>query len=190
MFTYIEDILSIELIDKLYDKYYQISDTDESSHDIWHEKMTENKTLVPTYTVQLSGKDKMLIQYELFNRIGSPFYNMKDVKHCDAAIIKYPTGSKLPFHIDTAIASCTIFLNKSWTLENGGIFQWVDRNNITHDVVPKYNCGVYSYYGEQQEGAEHGATEVLGENHRAVLQIFLRKPGEIGIKYRAETLSH
>jgi len=189
MFKYIENILSDNIIDYLYDKYYSISHTDESSHDIWDSKMTEDKNLPPVYTTQLSGKDKTQIQFELFNRIQSPFYNMKDVKHCDAAIIKYPTGTKLPYHIDTSIASMTIFLNKKWRADDGGIFQWVEESGIK-GVVPKYNCGVYAIFDSQQQGAEHGATEVIGKDHRAVLQIFLRKPGEIGIKYREGTLSH
>jgi len=180
----VEDVLSAECIEDIYSKYYQITESDESSHYAWDQGVTRNREIPAAYTTQILSRDRMMIANELYTRTSSPFYKMKSVIHCDIAAYKYPVGCWVPFHIDTCMASLTLFLNRDWTESQGGCFQWYDSENKLYAVVPRFNTGVSLVLAEQSTSPEHGVTVVCGAEHRFSLQIFMRKPGDVAIKYR------
>lgn len=181
-FVYIENVLSSDVIEHFYQRYSSISPHDQSSHYIWDEKMTGNGSMIPTWSTQIDGSDRALLRTDLYTNPSSPFYKSKDVKHCDVAVLKYPKGSSCPEHIDTAIGAMTVFLNKSWSVDKGGLFQYLHKDQW-HTVIPKFNCAVYSLYDVQQTGPEHKVTEVLTDDVRCVLQIFMRKPGDVKVRF-------
>lgn len=184
-FTYIENVLSVDVIEHLCEKYSAINPLDENSHYIWDEKMTGNGTMVPTWSTQIEGADRALLRTDLYSNANSPFFQCKDVKHCDVAILKYPKGSSCPRHMDVAIGAMTVFLNRKWSQDKGGLFKYQD-NNEWITVTPKYNCAVYTLYNKQTQGPEHAVSEVLTDDVRCVLQVFMRKPGDVHVRYHDE----
>jgi Rps23 Pro-64 3,4-dihydroxylase Tpa1-like proline 4-hydroxylase len=178
-----EHVLSEQLVQLITDQFYQISDLDESSHTAWDSRITGNGRITAAYTNQLQGRTKTLLLHELYSRAQSPFRQMKSVIHCDVAAYKYPPGCWLPFHIDTCIASLTIFLNTEWRVDQGGAFQWIDSTGQQHQIFPRFNTGVYLINQNQTTSPEHGVSMVSGFEHRFSLQIFLRKPGDVAIRY-------
>lgn len=182
-FKYVTDVLSADLIEALIKKHCDIFNTDEKSHDTWDDRITNNKKLPIVYATQIIGKERTQIQFDLFNRAESPFYNIKDVKHCDVAIQKYPPNSELPFHLDTCIGSLTLFLNKHWEPSWGGEFIWKDTDGAVTKVSPCHNAGIYVLNETQQTGLDHGVCTITGPDIRYTLQVFMRKPGDVNIRY-------
>lgn len=179
MFTYIENILPLALAEKIHKDHFEIKDTDKSSYDRWNDFSTGNKTLPEVYIEPLSKGVVLEITTHLYNDPNSPFYHDKLIRNTDGAVQKYPTGSILPMHRDSALYSITIFLNKDWTAEDGGQFAWRDdETNILQLVQPKFNCGVFYKGSMDTKSSYHGMPVNLSQKTRVGLQLFTWKPSK------------
>ena len=177
MFTYIENVLPIELAEKMYANHFEINESDLSSYEHWNNDSTANKTLPKVYIELLPKKVVLDITAHLYNDPNSPFYGDKLLRHTDGAVQKYPSGSMLPMHRDSALYSVTIFLNKEWSAEEGGQFVWQDLDtNILHVVQPKFNCGICYKGSMDTQSPFHGMPVNLSQNNRVGLQLFTWKP--------------
>ena len=80
----------------------------------------------------------------------------------------YPNGAYIPPHKDSIYAKAiSIYLNKDWSLSDGGLFCYSDNNEIKC-VIPEYNLGVQNTQAEQ-----HFTTPVTSDKLRISLQIFV-----------------
>jgi len=78
-------------------------------------------------------------------------------------------GSYIPWHKDAKYtAALTIYLNKFWKVEYGGLFQFTTTSNVVETIVPSGNAGVY------QEGGVPHSTTIVANNApvRRTLQVF------------------
>lgn len=65
----------------------------------------------------------------------------------------WPPGSYIPWHNDgNHAAALTIYLNKSWDWEDGGLFQYYQNGEIKTEI-PKFNTGFF-----QNDGLWHSTT--------------------------------
>jgi hypothetical protein len=80
-------------------------------------------------------------------------------------------GSFLPEHTDKSYSKAvTVFLNKEWTLDHGGVFYWKDVQTGNWNMVsPLFNRAVIN-----GEGIPHGVSPVQSD-YRITLQIFVHK---------------
>lgn len=79
-----------------------------------------------------------------------------------------PNGSYIPPHNDSIYGrAVSVYLNKDWSLSDGGLFCYSIEDEI-RCVVPEYNVGVQNSQAEQ-----HFTTPVTSEKLRLSLQIFL-----------------
>ena len=186
MFEYIENILPIELAEKICKGHFSIKDSDKSSYEHWPKSATKANTL-PEVFIELLPKSVVLeITSHLYSHPESPFYGDKLIRNTDGAVQKYPTNSTLPMHRDRALYSVTVFLNKDWKAEEGGQFRWIEdsyvnsddeeSNRIVHMITPKFNCGVV-YKGNMEATSElHGMPTNTSHHNRVSLQLFVWKP--------------
>lgn len=81
----------------------------------------------------------------------------------------WPTHSYIPWHNDPSVkAGITIYLNKQWSRDHGGLFLYEEHDTI-RGIVPKYNTCVV-----QQGGVLHSTTPVLPKGKlRCTLQIWI-----------------
>jgi Rps23 Pro-64 3,4-dihydroxylase Tpa1-like proline 4-hydroxylase len=177
MFEYIENVLPIELAEKIHANHFEINKSDKSSYDHWNSFSTCNNTLPEVY-IELLPKNVVLdITTHLYNDPDSPFYGDKLIRNTDGAVQKYPSGSMLPMHRDSALYSVTIFLNKEWSAEDGGQFIWQDEDtNILNVIQPKFNCGIFYKGSMDTKSPYHGMPVNLSQNTRVGLQLFTWKP--------------
>ena len=99
------------------------------------------------------------------------------------AIQKYPQGAVLQAHKDRSVGSVTIFLNKEWDINDGGMFHWIDDNakGNGYCVLPKYNSAIIKMPNDtntNELGQEHWVTGILGEKARSVIQMFIWGHGD------------
>ena len=80
-------------------------------------------------------------------------------------------GSYIPWHNDGIYtAGLTIYLNKFWKVEYGGLFQFTNTSNVVETIVPSGNVGVY-----QEGGVPHSTTVVAKHAPvRRTLQVFFQ----------------
>jgi len=158
-FEYAENILSDELLETL-SKYCNMNSHDETH---WF--------LKARYKSNIEQSDKLLIIDYLIKNQQSPFYKdrrllVKNKMHLN----KLGVGGALPPHTDTVCGSLTVFLNKEWSTDDGGIFVWTDTDGKQHSVIPKYNCGVWDRWDSPTTGSLHEVT--VSNKPRYSLQIF------------------
>ena len=173
MFNYIENIFPQDLIDSLHNKYMTVKEDDQTSYDLWPPLMTEDETLPINYTEHISKKDKLLVLSSLFDNKDLPFYKDSRLKYTNIAIQKISPGSRIPKHSDNAIGSLTVFLNKEYDTSNGGEFIWWDNEEtkVSYSVIPKYNCGVWALYNEEDVFPHEVAT--VNNYTRVSMQLFV-----------------
>ena len=159
MFTYTENVFNDRILHMLQSRFCQIKNTDNSSYFANFMK-SENVT----------GGDRIALILALASNQNLPFCRDKQLKFAQFAVQKMPTGCSIPLHTDTCKASLTVFLSND---VEGGEFVWLD-NDAEVAVVPKVNCGVYTYVDSTVEGAAHKTNPVTGTNTRYTLQMFLK----------------
>jgi hypothetical protein len=79
-------------------------------------------------------------------------------------------NSYIPEHNDGIYSKAvTIYLNESWTYNDGGLFTWMDPSDtIWKTISPIFNRAVVN-----DSGFHHGITPVKSDSPRITLQIFL-----------------
>lgn len=172
MFQYVENIFSGDLVDYLSKKYKDIKPTDLSSYTTWVGAATKNNQLPEVKIENLSASDRLLI-IDYLHSSDLSFGKDKNLKNANFTIQKFAAGCSLPEHTDMCVASLTCFLTPTWDINDGGFFHW-GNSNMRSAVLPKYNCGVVSYFNGMAETQTHGASIVTGNGVRSTLQMFIK----------------
>lgn len=169
-FLVVENVFDESTLKILY-KYCDILSTDSSSHDVWPDQITRNKSLPECYTNPLNGRDKMIVLNYLYNHNRLPCSGKKWIKDADIAIQKIVPGGSIAQHRDHTKFSLTVFLSKS----EGGDFIWLDSDGITeHKISPEFNRGIYAFGDDSCfTGAFHEVSTVTGDTNRYTLQLFV-----------------
>lgn len=85
----------------------------------------------------------------------------------DVMLYFWIPGSYIPWHHDGIhTAGLTIYLNKFWKVEYGGLFQFTTTSNVVETIVPSGNVGVY------QEG---GVRTAQRSSPPSMLQVFFQQ---------------
>jgi len=183
MIKYIDNFLSPNVIATL-DKYCQILEDDNNSDTYWNPKFTKTTDRVSCFSNKVEGTELFELKEDIFNNPTNPFYKDKRIRNMSCAIQKYPKGAILSAHKDRSIGSVTIFLNKEWGINDGGMFHWLEDSaeGNGHCVLPKYNSAVYMVLEEGTSnvlGPTHWVTEVLSETPRCCIQLFMWGEGDV-----------
>ena len=182
MFEYKENFLTPEII-AVFDKYCELSELDKSSDDAWNSRFTKYNDNVECFTQNPTDNELWLLRDDIYNNISNPLYQNKHVRNMCVAIQKYPQGPVLSSHKDRSVGSVTIFLNKEWDINDGGMFHWIDDDakGNCYCVLPKYNSAIIKMPNDtntNELGQEHWVTEILGEKARSVIQMFIWGHGD------------
>tara|TARA_B100000963_G_C22577129_1_gene648991 strand:- start:39 stop:620 length:582 start_codon:yes stop_codon:yes gene_type:complete len=182
MFEYKENFLSPHIIAE-FDKYCALNEADISSDDAWNSGFTKDNDNVECFTQKPTDAEIRLIKDDIFNNESNPFYKNKFVRNLCVSVQKYPQGAVLNAHKDRCVGSITVFLNKEWDRDDGGMFHWVDDNAEGNGfcVLPKYNSAVIVLPGQEninKIGQTHWVTEVLREDPRCCIQMFIWGEGD------------
>lgn len=110
---------------------------------IWDTKLQKNSSL--TFVVPTPELNDTLSK--LFAKVDKKFEGVP----LESQFCVWGRGSTIPFHNDQHVAfGATIYLNKNWNIEDGGLFLWKDHN--THElfvVNPVYNLCVINDLHEE-----------------------------------------
>lgn len=179
MIKYIDNFLSPNVIASM-DKYCQIFEDDYNSDTYWNPKFTKETDRVSCFSNKVEGTELFELKEDIFHNPNNPFYKDKRIRNMSCAIQKYPKGAVLSAHKDRCIGSVTIFLNKEWGINDGGIFHWLedDMDGQGYSVIPKYNSAVYMISNDPNKrlnvvGPLHWVTEVLSDTPRCCIQLFM-----------------
>ena len=188
MFKYIENVFPEEVIDSLNEKYCAVKDDDLSSHDMWINVMTLDRTLPENHIQNFSMQDRIKVLALIHNDPKSPFYKDNRIKHADISAQKITVGSHIPKHVDRDVsASLTVFLNKEYDTDNGGEAIWWENETTeeSYSVIPKYNCGIWATY-EDGVLMPHAVSPV-NVHTRTTIQVFVWQknmpPGKVKRSY-------
>ena len=130
----------------------------------WGENIVKGSSLVLAYE----------IKKEELNYIKSKFINLND-KFKEKEIVGHfyiwTRGSYIPMHNDSNYEyGCTIYLNKYWEIDWGGLYIWKDNNKLNIEK-PEFNKLIIN-----KGNTKHGTT-LLNYNipeERLTLQIFFK----------------
>ena len=134
----------------------------------WDNRIVGDSSLV----VCIAVPDKILSEIDdclIKNNILDPKLDklLSDAK--SAMLYVWTNGSYIPPHKDSTMGKAvTVYLNRSWSLSNGGLFCWRSNNEI-RCVEPTFNVAI-----ENTEKEEHFTTPVTTKDYlRVSLQIFI-----------------
>ena len=122
MFEYKENFLN-EII-AVFDKYCELNEPISST--MLEFRFTKYNDNVECFTQNPTDNEIWLLRDDIYNNISNPLYQNKHVRNMCVAIQKYPQGAVLSSHKDRSVGSVTIFLNKEWDINDGGMFHWID----------------------------------------------------------------
>ena len=184
MFEYVENFLSPHIIAK-FDKYCALNESDTSSDYAWNPAFTKDNDNVECFTQKPTDNELWLLRDDIYHNKDNPLYQNKIVRNMDCAIQKYPQGAVLNAHKDRCVGSITVFLNKEWNKDDGGMFHWVDDDaeGNGYCVLPKYNCAIINTPPKDHDnknilGQTHWVTEVLRADPRCCIQMFIWGEGD------------
>jgi len=130
----------------------------------WGENIVKGSSLVLAY--ELKKKDLEYIKFK-FVELDSKFKDKEIIGH----LYIWTKGSFIPIHNDSNYSyGCTIYLNKNWEIDWGGLYLWLDNDSI-HAEKPEFNKVVIN-----KGNIRHGTT-LLNYNapeDRITLQIFFK----------------
>lgn len=103
-------------------------------------------------------------------------YNNKFINYTFVTLYyEWNRGSYIPCHIDSNhIIAATLYLNKDWDIEDGGIFMYYENNNDDNlkCIFPKYNSLVLS---ERNEIHHVSLINYHAKEVRKTVQIWINK---------------
>jgi len=132
----------------------------------WDPSFRKNNSIV--FCITLNEKLNNKVKEALVNN------NIFDKKYFDYVDVKlniWTKNSYIPSHSDGSYhKAVTIYLNREWTYDDGGIFNWLDKKDGHWKViVPEFNYAVVNDSGET-----HATTPVLTEDKlRVTIQCFV-----------------
>ena len=135
-----------------------------TSTTFWGQNIIEYSKDVLIYELPKESKEFELLKSDI---------NLVNNKNRIESILYYywKPGSYIPWHSDSIYSSAlTIYLNKEWNYNWGGLFQYFDGDDII-SVTPKYNMGVY-----QESTLPHSTTITNKDTAiRKTIQVFFNK---------------
>ncbi len=130
----------------------------------WGENIVKGSSLVLAY--ELKNIDLKYIKQK-FIELDNIFQSKEIVGH----FYVWTRGSQIPFHNDNNYThGCTLYLNKEWNIDWGGLYLWLDNNKL-HTEKPEFNKLIIN-----TNNIRHG-TSVVNYNapeERITLQIFFK----------------
>lgn len=105
---------------------------------------------------------------EIYHWLSDLLEEKVGMKQIDMRYYQYLPGTSVGWHDDnTTNGGATIFLQKDWKIEYGGLFMWEEHDGSIHAEIPDQNTMVY------QRGCRHASTPTYDFSpHRIVLQAF------------------
>lgn len=135
----------------------------------WASDIVEDSTAV--ICIEVPQNLSIRIQNDLEEK---NIFNPKEHKQLKdtggALVYVWTKNSYIPQHTDYVYSKAiTVYLNRSWSYNQGGLFNWQDPNTKTWNaVLPSFNMGMIN-----DSGFAHGTTPVKGNHFRITAQIFL-----------------
>ena len=135
----------------------------------WHESLTTNSGLVlcirPSDQIEKQIED-ILLEKQILN-----LEKEKKISETGISINVWGRGSYITAHPDLNYSKAiTIYLNKQWNYNDGGIFHWQNfESKEWNSISPTFNKAVIN-----ESGIMHGVSPVQS-NFRITLQIFVHK---------------
>jgi Rps23 Pro-64 3,4-dihydroxylase Tpa1-like proline 4-hydroxylase len=162
-----DDIFSEELYNEIYDFVTNVVLTKQKSlttNRVWANNLVNNSTPIMRYVFDVDDK-------ELFTKISKEIKNKTDYVIQGGLVHIFPKLSYITWHNDAHVQSAiTIYLNKKWDENWGGIFLYREDDKIT-GIIPKKNLGIL-----QTNGVEHCVTTTnIDADDRISLQFFIGK---------------
>ena len=135
----------------------------------WHDSLVANSGLV--LCIRPPKEIKNQIENNLIEKNFLDLEKEKRISQTGINVNVWGRGSYITAHPDLSYSkSITIYLNKNWNYNDGGIFHWQNSNNKEwNSVAPTFNKAVIN-----QSGVMHGISPVQS-NFRITLQIFIHK---------------
>lgn len=135
----------------------------------WHSSLTDGSSLVLCIrpTVELEQKiEDYLIKVGILD-----LSKDKRITETGAAVNIWGRGSFITSHADANYSKAvTVYLNKDWEYNHGGIFHWQNQQTgLWNSVTPFFNKAVVN-----GEGIPHGISPVQSDC-RVSLQVFIHK---------------
>lgn len=163
-----ENILTDELLDKT-DNLIQKLMTDKnveftSSTLLWQKELLGTSTPVLRYVLGPNEK-------EIYNELKKEIEDKVPYKVESIMVYLWPNLGYITWHNDGVYnAGLTIYMNKFWDKNWGGLFLYEEDDEIK-GIVPKRNLGVL-----QVGGVNHATTTInYGAEYRVTLQMFFNK---------------
>lgn len=131
---------------------------------LWQEKLIGSSTPVLRYVLGYNEK-------ELYNLIKTEIESKVPFKVEAIMVYLWPNLSYITWHNDNLFAAgLTVYLNKIWDKNWGGLFLYEEDDNI-RAIAPQRNLGVL-----QVGGVQHATTTTnYGADFRITLQMFFNK---------------
>jgi len=130
----------------------------------WGQNIVKGSSLVLAYEI---NKEDLQYVHSKFIKLNNEFKQKEIVGH----FYIWTRGSYIPLHNDSNYShGCTIYLNKNWEIDWGGLYIWLDNDKINIEK-PEYNKVVIN-----KGNVRHGTT-LLNYNtpeERLTLQIFFK----------------
>lgn len=130
----------------------------------WGENIVKGSSLVLAYEL---NEEYLHYIKSKFVELDKKFENKEIVGH----LYIWTRGSHIPLHNDSNYDyGCTIYLNKNWNIDWGGLYLWLDDDKVNVEV-PEFNKVIIN-----QGNIRHGTT-LLNYNapeERLTLQIFFK----------------
>lgn len=169
-----ESVLPDDFADLLYSyAFSQLVDNNKDrpnvyTNHLWDQNLRKNNSLVLYIEPDENLNEK--IKYFL-NQSG--LLDLDSSDSIEMAINVWTKNSYIPSHSDRSYdKGITIYLNREWSYDDGGLFNWFDKKSGEWKViVPKFNNAVVNDLGEM-----HATTPVLTDSQlRITLQCFVSK---------------
>jgi len=131
---------------------------------VWHKELVNNSTPIMRYEFVLDDR-------ELFNKISKEIQNKTGYVVRNGTVHIFPKLSYITWHDDNIYdAAITIYLNKTWDINWGGIFLYSEDDKI-NGIIPKKNLGIL-----QLNHVSHCVTTTnIDADDRISLQFFIKK---------------
>tara|TARA_B100000809_G_C14937047_1_gene459015 strand:+ start:112 stop:609 length:498 start_codon:yes stop_codon:yes gene_type:complete len=137
---------------------------------MWNTNVSWQKGIVK------GGGQVATTRLEQFDDIMKEQYVKSDEKFKDMSVecrfYIWNRGSHIPWHNDKKYKfGSTIYLNKGWHRDDGGLFLWEDENQQIHAEVPEFNKMVLN-----DDGTSHAVSMISNQSPqlRTTLQIWIK----------------
>lgn len=172
----VEGFFSNELANEIYDIGFSVAVNKYAGEKLrvwtntaWQKEIVKDSSLV--LCMQMPNIIALKVQKELeAMQEFDPKKHKQLIDTGGSLIYLWGKDSYIASHTDYAYSKAiTVYLNKDWSYNDGGLFNWKDENNNKWNMtIPSFNKAIIN-----TSGSEHGTTPVKSEQLRITAQIFL-----------------